>query len=455
MVAAVKLTAGSSGFTVGNLSQDHLPFHVSPRKRSVAEEPRTETRWHLFWLVPATAATIGLVIFLLFYQPAGEASAEGTAAAAPAAALEMDLRLKFWVLHFLEFAIWGAWFVVLGNYLNAKNFSRVAIGSIFATMPIGAIISPMFVGLLADKYFATEHVLAACHLLGAALLFWMSRANTVKGFWLAALLYSLAYNPTLALVNSIVFDHVPDAQRDFPMIRVLGTIGWILAGMSLKLLIRPGQPVNNRPLLLAAALSLVLGSFCFVLPHTPPNPGAEAEIRFVKALSLLADPGMASFFICGFLVTIAMSFYFSFTPLFLEQKIGVASDNVGPLMTFGQWIEIIFMLTLPWFLAELGIRWVLAIGIAAWALRYFLFSAGGPFPLILLGIGLHGICFDFFFAAGFIYVDQAADESIRSSAQSLFGVLTYGLGMYLGTEFAGRLNQALTKPVGEPPHATA
>ncbi len=363
--------------------------------------------------------------------------------------LGLEPRLLFSTLHFLEFAIWGAWFVVLGNYLNSLNFSRKDIGRIYATMPLGSVIAPMFMGTIADRYFASEILMGASHLVGAALLFWMAYIKTPRTFYWAALLYALVYAPTLSLVNSLVFANVPSASRDFPTIRVLGTIGWIAAGMSLSLLIGRGQPVNNRPLLLAAILSLILGVFSFFLPHTPPT-ATESEIPFLKAFALLQDRSFAIFFGVSFLITLALAFYYSWTALFLEKHVRVKPEHVGPVMTIGQWVEIIFMFTLPWFLDVLGMKWVLAIGMAAWALRYGLFTMGGPLPLILLGIALHGICFDFFFAAGFIHVDQTASRDIAASGQALFAVLTYGLGMWLGTEGSGWLNQGLTRESTDP-----
>lgn len=353
-------------------------------------------------------------------------------------------------MNFLEFAIWGAWFVVLGNYLNSLQFSRKDIGHIYATMSLGSVIAPMFVGTVADRYFASEQLMAILHLGGAALLYWMAHIREARKFYWAALAYALLYAPTLALVNSVVFANIPDATRDFPTIRVLGTIGWIAAGLSLKVLLKPGEPVNNRPLLLAAALSLLLGLFSFFLPHTPPKAGASGEIPFVKAFELLHEPSFAVFFGVSFLITLALAFYFSFTALYLESDVKVQPENVGPLMTIGQWTEIFFMLVLPWFLQQLGMKWVLAIGMAAWGLRYALFAIGKPFPLILVGIALHGICFDFFFAAGFIHVENTAPSGIQASGQSLFAVLTYGLGMWLGTEASGWLNQWFTKEASDP-----
>jgi nucleoside transporter len=368
---------------------------------------------------------------------------------ADAPPLSMELRLPLSMMNFLEFAIWGAWFVVLGNYLDSLGFSRKDIGRIYATMSLGTVISPMFVGTIADRYFASEQLMGILHLIGGALLCWMAYIRTPRQFYWAALLYALVYSPTLALVNSVVFTHLPDASRDFPSIRVLGTIGWIAAGMSLRLLIKAGQPVNNRPLLLAAVLSAALGLFSFFLPHTPPKATTSA-IPFIEALGLLKEPSFAIFFGVSFFITLALAFYYSWTALFLERDAGVKPQNVGALMTIGQWMEIIFLLALPWFLGEFGMKGVLAVGMAAWGIRYGIFASRGPLAVLLIGVALHGICFDFFFAAGFIHVDNTAPADIKNSAQSLFAVLTYGLGMWLGTEASGWLNQALTVDTPDP-----
>jgi predicted MFS family arabinose efflux permease len=379
-------------------------------------------------------------------------------------------------MNFLEFAIWGAWFVVLGQYLHNLKFTGKQIGSVYATMYLGSIFSPVFVGAVADRYFASEYLMAVLHLAGAVLLFAMAHTRSSARFYWTALVYALVYAPTLALSNGVIFHHIPDAQRDFPTIRVLGTIGWIAANLFLKVLLRPGDPVNNRPLLLAAALSAALGFFSFWLPHTPPSRQAS-PLPFLDALDLFRQPSFAVFFGISFLISIGLAFYYSFTSLFLEQRVGVRPGNVGPLMTIGQWMEIVFLVGIPtgvffsqrpdaislgeslyvsteyglaWFLKEFGTRAVLILGMAAWAVRYAIFSLGRPFPLVILGLALHGICFDFFFAAGFIYVDQAAPEAIRNSAQALFSTLTYGLGMYLGTEASGWVNQWCTREVIDP-----
>jgi nucleoside transporter len=254
------------------------------------------------------------------------------------------------------------------------------------------------------------------------------------------------YAPTLALVNSIVFAHV-DASL-FPWIRVWGSVGWIVVGLSLKLFLKPGESVNNRPLLLAAALSAVLGVFCFFLPDTAPKGGEAFPFR--DAFELLRDPSFGVFFGVSFLISLALSVYFSFTALFLEQHGKVSPDNIGPIMTIGQWVEVLFMVLLPWFLSVLGMKWVLAVGALSWGVRYGLFAVGRPLLLLILGIALHGVCFNFFFTAGAMYVEEAAPPAISASAQSLFVLVTYGIGMTIGAVASGWLNELLTKEVTDP-----
>lgn len=521
---------------------------------------------------------------------------------AESSGLSLNDQILFSIMMLLEFGIWSAWFVVLGNYLSTLKFSRAEIGRIYATMALGAIISPMFVGTVADRFLSSQHVMGGLHLIGAALLLAMAKTKTPRAFYWTTLAYAIVYNPTLPLSNAVIFATDP-AATNFPEIRVFGTIGWIAAGLSLRLFIKPGQQVNNSPLLLAAALSVILGIFSFFLPDSPPKAsgtGAEAEsvmgvhlkldkrgegyteapaivivggegtdasaeakvkdgkitevevkpgrgytsppkieirgtgkgaeivaslqlvevivkkggsdykatkipfvvakgaepgkkaaelgggavveselkdgaivsikvaaggsgyqeppnlvfpqpgIPFLQALALFQDPSIAVFLVMSFLITIALAFYYSFTPIYLERGVKVRPENVGPLMTIGQWVEIIFMLSLNFFLRELGMKTVLLIGMAAWGLRYAIFSANSPMPLIIVAIGLHGICFDFFLAAGQIHMSQAAPPEITASAQALLGVLTYGLGMYLGTEAAGWLNHRLTRETVDP-----
>jgi hypothetical protein len=395
----------------------------------------------------------------------------------------------FCLLHFLEFAIWGAWFVVLGNLLNARGFSRKHIGRIYATMPIGAMISPLVIGGLADTLVNTEVLIGVSHLIGGVLLFLMARTDRPRPFYWCAFVYALAYSPTLSLVNSIVFAHNEDifgglAERNFPWIRVFGTLGWIVAGLSHMIILKKGEPINQKPLLLACGLSFILGVYAFTLPATPPagasdqeepaaadalpvtEEGAEAaaetgavlDDRAEDAQETADDSGISRiirgswgmlrenkvFFSVTFVAAMAMGLYFAFAALFLE-KSGVTPNVVGPVMTIGQWIEVIFILTLPWFLDNWGMNSVLLIGVAAWSLRFGLFAIGRPLALVLMGIALHGICFDFFFVAGFSNTNRIAPEGLTATAQTLYGFLVYGLGMYLGSELSGWFNQRMSR----------
>ena len=295
----------------------------------------------------------------------------------------------------------------------------------------------------------------------------MAKSNNPRKFYWLTLLYALAFSPTLSLVNAMVFSHNDDifgglAGQGFPWIRVFGTLGWIAAGLSHTLIMKKGQPVNANPVLLASALSLILGIYAFTLPATPPKvaevvAGAAADTGAMQGAMEVIQGSLQMlsmhpvFFLVTFVAAMAMGLYFAFGALFLE-KTGVPPRIVGPVMTIGQWIEIFFMLTLPWFLGanNVHMNWVLMIGICAWAVRFGAFAIGKPLPMVLFGVAIHGICFDFFFAAGFINADMIAPESLTATAQTLYGFLVYGLGMYLGSELSGWLNQYYTKPVTAP-----
>jgi nucleoside transporter len=399
--------------------------------------------------------------------------------------LGMGLRINLSVMMFLQFAIWGAWFVVLGNYIYDMGFERAEIGRVYATMSLGAILSPIFVGQIADRYFSSERLMALLHLAGGGLLFWLAQITEPAPFYWVALLYALIYSPTLVLSNSIAFSHIPSATRDFPSVRVLGTIGWIAVGIFVTLLLgefanRPdvqglpapkysmiiGESRFTLPLLLAGGLSVLLGLWSFFLPHTPPKGVAGDALPFLKAVGLMKEFSFAVFYGVSFIITIVLAFYYSFTPVYLEHAQGVPPAAISSVMTIGQICEMVLLPILPFFLARFGMKWVLALGMFAWGVRYAMFAYAHPegylvyVPLasiseslpniyvngwVLVGIALHGICFDFFFAAGFIHVDNKAPRDIRASGQALFGFLTYGLGMYIGSELSGHVNQYFTR----------
>jgi len=353
--------------------------------------------------------------------------------------MKQTIRFQLSGMMFLQFFIWGAWFVTLGTYLGqGLKLDGVAIGGAYSTMPWGALIAPFFVGMIADRFFNAEHVLAVCHLLGAVLL-WIASSVTDSGllFWVL-FLYALAYNPTLALVNAVSFSQLEDIGKQFPSIRVWGTIGWIVAGLIVGTL---GVEATSIPMKLAAGASLVLGIYSLTLPRTPPRAKGEtvtvSKILGLDALRLLRSRSFAVFVIGSLLISIPLAFYYNFTNLFLNEK-DIA--NAAGKMTLGQMSEIFFMLVMPFFFVRLGIKKMLLAGMSAWALRYVLFAMGNPDTLLwmyYLGILLHGICYDFFFVTGQIYVDQVAPRPIRAGAQGLITLITYGLGMLIGAWVSG------------------
>jgi nucleoside transporter len=317
-------------------------------------------------------------------------------------------------------------------------------------MALGAIISTMFAGQLADRVMSSEYLMAIFHLGGAALLFGMAKVQDFGSMWWLALGYALLYNPTLAISNSLAFHNIPDATRDFPTLRVLGTIGWIVAGFSVDFVLGTGAAATNKPIMMAAVLSVVLGLFSLALPHTPPSGQRSSAFPFLQAFGLLKDFSFGIFFGISFAITIALAFYYTFTSNFLTD-LGV--QKVPTVMTFGQMSEIFFMLLLPFGLKRFGMKGVLCVGMCAWAARYGLFSLGHPFALVLIGVILHGVCFDFFLAAGFIHTDNKAPAEIRGSAQALFTFLTYGVGMWIGNIISGYVVQNFTTKVALPtPH---
>ncbi len=358
---------------------------------------------------------------------AEEPAAMSVEPAAPAAAvnsiepplLSLDVRVRLSALHFLEFATWGAWWMVLGQYLEAMRDPGKTIGNIYATMSLAAIITPLFFATLADRYFPAQNVLGVLHLAGGVVLLVLAGVTGQRAFYWITLLYALLYTPTMSLANTITFSNVPNSL-DFPLIRVFGTLGWIASNSSLKLLLKPGQPVNNRPILLAGGLSFCLALVSLWLPNTPPTPApANAPtIPFFDAFGLLTEPSFLGFAAVSFVASMAMAFYFAFTAIYLEKNVHVRSDNVGPWMTLGQWVEVGVMFSLPWFLLEWGMKWVLVIGLAAWAIRFVFFAAARPFWLVMLGVALHGVCFDFFFGAGFMHVADSAPKAIAGSAKA-------------------------------------
>lgn len=355
-----------------------------------------------------------------------------------------SIRLRLSAMMFIQYFIYGSWLVTLGTFLgNALKATGGDIGTAYSLPAIAAIVSPFSVGMIADRFFATQKVLAFLHVAGAALLYFATTQGTFAGFWPLFLLYVLCYMPTLALTNAIAFDHMADPATEFPRIRVLGTIGFIAAGL---LIGRLHADATAIPLQIGAAASLVMGIFCLTLPHTPPhNAGKKLSVRDIlglDALALMKDRSFAVFVLGSFLLCIPLQFYYAFANPFLTE-IGV--EGAAGIMTIGQMSEIGFMLLMPFFFARLGIKKLLLIGMATWTFRYLLFAygnAGSGMWMLYLGLLVHGVCYDFFFVTGQIYVDQQADISIRAAAQGFIALVTLGAGQLIGSKLSGMVVDA-------------
>ena len=356
--------------------------------------------------------------------------------------------LKLSAMMFLQFFIWGSWFVTLGAYLGgALTANGMQIGAAFSTQSWGAIIAPFFIGLVADRYFSAQKVLAALHLSGAILMYWLYRATAFIDFYPVLLLYMVCYMPTLALVNSISFRQLTDTAGQFSKIRVWGTVGWIAAGLAISYVFSWDSAAGvasgalRNTFLLGAASSLLLSVFSLFLPPTPPVPSGTAkslgEMLGLDAIGLFKDWNFALFFVLSILICIPLAFYYQHASPFLLE-LGV--ENATGKMTLGQVSEVGFMLLLPFYLGRFGIKFTLLIGMLAWVVRYLLFAFGdadGRLAMLILGIALHGVCYDFFFVAGQIYTDSKAGEHHRSSVQGLITLATYGVGMLIGFILAG------------------
>lgn len=351
---------------------------------------------------------------------------------------------------FLEFFIWGAWYVTVGNYMSAIGMSE-AVYWAYTVGPIGAIISPFFLGMVADRFFATERVLGVMHIIGGIAMLLVPFAEASVPLFISLLLvHMLCYMPTVGLANTLAFHNIGAQEKHFPIIRVFGTIGWIVAGIIVSYLL--GADKTPLPLQIAGGAGILMGLFSFFLPHTPPPAaGQKVSVRQILGIDALVQLGSRPFIVfivSSFLICIPLATYYTYAPIFVNDA-GIANPAFN--MSFGQMSEVIFMLLVPYFFARLGVKWMLLVGMFAWVLRYALFALAAPsgiFWMIMFGIILHGVCYDFFFVAGQIYVDKKATKEIRGQAQGFLVLITYGVGMLIGAQVTGWLKNWLVPDGG-------
>jgi nucleoside transporter len=370
--------------------------------------------------------------------------------------MKTTTRFQLSFMMFLEFFIWGGWFVTMGTFLgNNLGATGAETAMAYSTQSWGAIIAPFIIGLIADRFFNAERILGVLHLIGAYLMYQMYQSTDFGSFYPYVLGYMIGYMPTLALVNSVSFNQMKDPAKDFSLIRVWGTIGWIAAGLAISYLFHwdpnpevPGDKgLLQNTFLMVAIASAVLGVFSFTLPKTPPkaDDGSKITVRDIlglEALKLLKDRNFLVFFLSSVLICVPLAFYYQHANQFLSE-IGV--ENATGKMTIGQISEVLFMLLLPFFFKKFGFKMTILVGMLAWTVRYLLFAygdAGEGVYMLLIGIALHGICYDFFFVSGQIYTDSKAGEKVKSAAQGLITLATYGVGMLGGFYIAGLITDA-------------
>jgi nucleoside transporter len=358
------------------------------------------------------------------------------------------VRFQLSTMMFIQFFIWGAWYVTAPNYLGTIGFTAHDFGWTYSVGPIAGMISPFFVGMIADRFFPAQRVLGAMHILGAVIMFGAaglmnSQAPSPALINWAFFGHMLTYFPTLALVNTLAMKNMANPEKEFPIIRVFGTIGWIAAGLMLT---QVGWDRTINMFYLCAGSALALGLFSFTLPHTPPSQTGRVSVRQIlglDALVLLKNRSYLIFIVCSLLICIPLAFYYQIASRVVE----MAEMPIGRTMSYGQMSEIFFMVVMPFFFVRLGVKWMLAVGMFAWVLRYALFSLGAPDEvrlMILAGVLLHGICYDFFFVTGQIYTDQMAPRQLRAQAQGLLVLFTLGAGMFIGAQTAARVEATHT-----------
>lgn len=357
------------------------------------------------------------------------------------------------LMMFIEYFIWGSWYVTMSTYMGANlHSSGVQIGAAYSALAIATMISPFIVGLIADRFFAAQRIMGVLHLAGAVLLFLATTVTQNGPFYWIILFYSLLYMPTIALSNSIAFNQMSDPGKQFPWIRVFGTLGWIVAGLLIGNLHweKTGDIINT--FYLAAGASALLGFLSFILPNTPPKASAgqasAAKVLGTDAFILFKNKAYLIFFIAAILVCIPLSFYYGFANAFLNE-IGV--QGAASKMILGQISEAVFILAIPFLFNRIGVKKMLMMGMVAWILRYICFAYGNidaNLWMLYAGIILHGVCYDFFFVTGYMYTEKKAGAAIKNAAQGLFTFATYGVGMFIGTWFSGFVVDNYKTPAG-------
>lgn len=355
-------------------------------------------------------------------------------------------NFKLSLMMFLQYFIWGAWYVTAGTYMaKILMSSGTDIGNAYSAFAFAAIISPFFVGSIADRFFSAQNAMGALHIIGGLILIYATQVSSSMIFILTVLMYSLTYMPTVALSNNIVFANISDSGKTFPIIRFFGTFGWIVAGLIIgKLQLENNLDSISYTFYIAASASILLGIFSFALPDVPPKGKSEDSALGLEGLVMLKDKSYLIFFISAVLICIPLSFYYSFANVFLND---IGMEGAAGKMIYGQISEAIFILTIPLLYYRLGVKNILIIGIAAWILRFVFFANGDletSYWMIISGIILHGVCYDFFFVTGFMYTENKANKKIKNAAQGLFTVATYGIGMTIGSWFSGLITEYYT-----------
>ncbi len=352
---------------------------------------------------------------------------------------------------FLHYFVWGSWYSAMGTYLTKTlEFPGSQVGLAYGSTAVGALVSPFLAGIIADRFFATQRLLGALHLIGAALLFLISTLTTFPLFYPALIAYTISYMAGHGLTSSLTLHHSKDPAREFPLVMMWGSVGWICSGLLVSWL---KYEDSAKMFQLAATAALGMGLYSLTLPHTPPKGAGGVSFRTIlglDALQLMRIPSFAVFIICSFLVCIPLSFYFSWTNLFMTE---VGIENAAAKMTIGQVSDVIFLLLLPLLLPKLGVKGILIVGMIAWAVRFGLFSAfdmqRDAVWMLFLGIALHGMCYDFIFVMGRMYVDSRATAEIRGAAQGLHAFVTLGAGMFIGSWLSGIVGEHYTTQAGK------